>query len=71
MIKIGTQLALAGSVNAYYSPMYVDHEKNVNSAMKSIKKVLKPNKNLKFVVISGILSETSADAIEIRYLKLD
>ena len=51
--------------------MYVDHEKNVNSAMKSIKKVLKPNKNLKFVVISGILSETSADAIEIRYLKLD
>ncbi len=69
--KTLNQLALAGSVNAYYSPMYVDHEKNVNSAMKSIKKVLKPNKNLKFVVISGILSETSADAIEIRYLKLD
>ena len=69
--KTLNQLALAGSVNAYYSPMYVDHEKNVNLAMKSIKKVLKPNKNLKFVVISGILSETSADAIEIRYLKLD
>ena len=69
--KTLNQLSLAGSVNAYYSPMYVDHEKNVNSAMKSIKKVLKPNKNLKFVVISGILSETSADAIEIRYLKLD
>ena len=69
--KTLNQLALAGSVNAYYSPMYVDHEKNVNSAMKSIKKVLKPQKDLKFVVISGILSETSADAIEIRYLKLD
>ena len=69
--KTLNQLSLAGSVNAYYSPMYVDHEKNVNSAMKSIKKVLKPNKNLKFVVISGILSEASADAIEIRYLKLD
>ena len=69
--KTLNQLSLAGSVNAYYSPMFVNHEKNVNSAMKSIKKVLKPNKNLKFVVISGILSETSADAIEIRYLKLD
>ena len=69
--KTLNQLALAGSVNAYYSPMYVDHEKNVNSAMKAIKKVLKPKKDLKFVVISGILSETSADAIEIRYLKLD
>ena len=69
--KTLNQLSLAGSVNAYYSPMYVDHEKNVNSAMKSIKKVLKPQKDLKFVVISGILSETSADAIEIRYLKLD
>ena len=69
--KTLNQLALAGSVNAFYSPMYVDHEKNVNSAMKAIKKVLKPKKDLKFVVISGILSETSADAIEIRYLKLD
>ena len=65
------QLSLAGSVNAYYSPMFVNHEKNVNSAMKAIKNVLKPQKDLKFVVISGILSETSADAIEIRYLKLD
>ena len=51
--------------------MFVNHEKNVNSAMKAIKNVLKPQEDLKFVVISGILSETSADAIEIRYLKLD
>jgi len=65
------QLSLAGSVNAYYSPMFINHEKNVNSAMKAIKNVLKPQEDLKFVVISGILSETSADAIEIRYLKLD
>ena len=69
--KTLNQLSLAGSVNAYYSPMFVNHEKNVNSAMKAIKNVLKPQKDLKFVVISGILSETSADAIEIRYLKLD
>ena len=69
--KTLNQLSLAGSVNAYYSPMFVNHEKNVNSAMKAIKNVLKPQNDLKFVVISGILSETSADAIEIRYLKLD
>ena len=69
--KTLNQLSLAGSVNAYYSPMFVNHEKNVNSAMKAIKNVLRPQKDLKFVVISGILSETSADAIEIRYLKLD
>ena len=69
--KTLNQLSLAGSVNAYYSPMFVNHEKNVNSAMKAIKNVLKPQEDLKFVVISGILSETSADAIEIRYLKLD
>ena len=69
--KTLNQLSLAGSVNAYYSPMFVNHEKNVISAMKAIKNVLKPQKDLKFVVISGILSETSADAIEIRYLKLD
>ena len=69
--KTLNQLSLAGSVNAFYSPMFVNHEKNVNSAMKAIKNVLKPQEDLKFVVISGILSETSADAIEIRYLKLD
>ena len=69
--KTLNQLSLAGSVNAYYSPMFVNHEKNVNSAMKAIKNVLKPQEDLKFVVISGILSETSADAIEVRYLKLD
>jgi hypothetical protein len=38
--------------------------------MKIITKELQPKKDLKFVVISGILSEKSADAIEIRYLKL-
>ena len=38
--KTLNQLSLAGSVNAYYSPMFVNHEKNVNSAMKAIKNVL-------------------------------
>jgi len=62
------QLSLAGSVNSFYSKMHSDHEKNVNSALKIIKKELNPNKNLKFIVISGILSEKSADSIEIRNL---
>ncbi len=62
------QLSLAGSVNSFYSKMHSDHEKNVNSALKIIKKELNPNRNLKFIVISGILSEKSADSIEIRNL---
>ena len=62
------QLSLAGSVNSFYSIMYSDHEKNVNSALKIIKKEFNPNRNLKFIVISGILSEKSADSIEIRNL---
>ena len=68
--KTLNQLSLAGSVNSFYSPMHVNHEKNIDSVMKIIKKELQPEKDLKFVVISGILSEKSADAIEIRYLKL-
>ena len=48
--------------------MNLDHEKNVDSALKILKKELNPNENLKFIVISGILSEKSADAIEIRNL---
>ena len=62
------QLSLAGSVNSFYSIMHSDHEKNVNSALKIINKEFNPNRNLKFIVISGILSEKSADSIEIRNL---
>ncbi|HJL96399.1 MAG TPA: pyruvate kinase [SAR86 cluster bacterium] len=62
------QLSLAGSVNAFYSAMHHDHEKNINSVMKVLKKTLLPKEDLKFVVISGILSEKTADAIEIRHL---
>jgi pyruvate kinase len=62
------QLSLAGSVNSFYSRMHSDHEKNVSSALNILKKELNPNENLKFIVISGILSEKSADAIEIRNL---
>ncbi len=68
--KTLNQLSLTGSVNSFYAPMYVNHEKNIDSVMKIITKELQPKKDLKFVVISGILSEKSADAIEIRYLKL-
>ena len=50
--------------------MFSDHEKNINSVMRIIKKEFLPTKDLKFVVISGILSEKSADAIEIRSLNL-
>ena len=62
------QLSLTGSVHAYKSSMYSDHEKNLRSIMKILKKELSPSRELKFVVISGILSENSADAIEIRSL---
>ena len=62
------QLSLTGSVHAYKSSMYADHEKNLQSIMKILKKALSPSRELKFVVISGILSENSADAIEVRSL---
>ena len=62
------QLSLTGSVHAYKSSMYSDHEKNLQSIMKILKKELSPTRELKFVVISGILSEHSADAIEVRSL---
>ena len=58
------QLSLTGSVHAYKSSMHSDHEKNLQSVMKILKKELSPTRELKFVVISGILSENSADAIE-------
>ena len=62
------QLSLTGSVQAYKSSMHSDHEKNLQSIMKILKKELSPTRELKFVVISGILSENSADAIEVRSL---
>ena len=68
--KTINQLSLSGSVHAYYSAMYASHEKNINSVMGILKKELNPKSDLKFVVISGILSEKSADAIEIRTLKI-
>jgi pyruvate kinase len=68
--KTINQLSLSGSVHAYYSPMYTSHEKNINSVMGILQKELNPQSDLKFVVISGILSEKSADAIEIRTLKV-
>ena len=68
--KTVSQLSIAGSVQAFLSPMYSDHERNINSIMKILRKELSPSRNLKFVVISGLLSEFSADAIEIRPLNL-
>ena len=68
--KTINQLSLSGSVHAYYSAMYASHEKNIYSVMGILKKELNPKSDLKFVVISGILSEKSADAIEIRTLKI-
>jgi pyruvate kinase len=62
-------LSLAGAVTAFYSPMHVDHEKNISSILSLLQKELKPKNRLKFVVISGLLSEKSADAIEVRYLE--
>ena len=63
-------LSLSGSVNAYYSSMHNEHEKNISKILTFLKKELNPKRTLKFVVISGILSESSADAIEIRNLEV-
>ena len=62
------QLSLTGSVHAYKSSMHSDHEKNLEYIMRILKRELSPKRDLKFVVISGILSENSADAIEVRSL---
>jgi pyruvate kinase len=64
------QLSLTGSVHAYKSSMHSDHEKNLQSIMRILRSELSPKKDLKFVVISGILSENSADAIEVRSLNI-
>ena len=64
------QLSLTGSVHAYKSSMHSDHEKNLQSIMRILKRELSPKRDLKFVVISGILSENSADAIEVRSLNI-
>jgi pyruvate kinase len=63
-------LSLSGSINAYYSSMHNEHEKNISKILTFLKKELNPKRTLKFVVISGILSESSADAIEIRNLEV-
>ena len=68
--KTVNQLSLTGSVQAFLSPIYSDHERNIKSIMKILRKELSPYRYLKFVVISGLLSEFSADAIEMRPLNL-
>ncbi len=68
--KTVQQLSLTGSVHAYKSSMHSDHEKNLQSIMRILKRELSPKRDLKFVVISGILSENSADAIEVRSLNI-
>jgi len=68
--KTVNQLSLTGSVQAFLSPIYSDHESHIKSIMKLLRKELSPSRYLKFVVISGLLSEFSADAIEIRPLNL-
>ena len=68
--KTINQLSLTGSVHAYKSSMHSDHEKNLEYIMRILKRALSPKRDLKFVVISGILSENSADAIEVRSLNI-
>ena len=60
------QMSLSGSLINYYSPISADHEKTVKRVLKILKNKLKPEKEMKFVLISGVMSENSADAIEIR-----
>ena len=60
------QMSLSGSLINYYSPISADHEKTVKQVLKILKNELNPQKEMKFVLISGVMSENSADAIEIR-----
>ena len=60
------QMSLSGSLINYYSAISTDHEKTVKGVLKILKNKLKPEKEMKFVLISGVMSENSADAIEIR-----
>lgn len=64
--KTQRQLSMYGSVNNFRSIISLDHEKNISKILKFLKKHLKSKTSLKFVVISGALSEISSDAIEIR-----
>ena len=60
------QMSLSGSLINYYSPISGDHEKTVKQVLKILKKELNPEREMKFVLISGVMSENSIDAIEIR-----
>ena len=60
------QMSLSGSLVNYYSPISEDHEKTVKQVLKILKNELNPQTEMKFVLISGAMSENSTDAIEIR-----
>jgi pyruvate kinase len=60
------QMSLSGSLVNYYSPISEDHEKTVKQVLKILKNELNPQTEMKFVLISGVISENSTDAIEIR-----
>ena len=60
------QMSLSGSLVNYYSSISADHEKTVKQVLKILKHEINPQKEMKFVLISGVMSENSADAIEIR-----
>lgn len=66
--KTQRQMSLSGSLINYYSTISPDHEKTVNQVLKILKKELNPQKQMKFVLISGVMSENSADALEVRSL---
>ena len=59
-------MSLSGSLVNYYSPISEDHEKTVKQVLKILKNELNPQTEMKFVLISGAMSENSTDAIEIR-----
>ena len=59
-------MSLSGSLVNYYSPISEDHEKTVKQVLKILKNELNPQTEMKFVLISGVMSEHSTDSIEIR-----
>jgi len=59
------QLSLVGSSLSFYISRLNDHKKTLKNAEKVLKKYYKRDKDLKFVMVSGIFSEEHSDAIQI------
>ena len=59
------QLSLVGGTLSFYISRLNNHDKTLIHVKKVLKKYYKLNKNLKFIMVSGIFSEEHSEAIQI------